>query len=1098
MLLSITVLGLCSYSQTRQISGQIKDEKGQPIPYATIKIKGARQGASADQNGNFKIEVSGAKPTLLVSAAGYDASELSVTDGNTVGVVLKAQSSMSEVVVTALGIKRNKNSLTYAAQQISGDQVSAARGNNFISSMSGKLSGVEIRQGNALGGSTNVVIRGTKSLTGNNQALFVVDGVPIDNTRPIPNPTAPNASSTTATLATGRGGFDYGNAAADINPDDIESINVLKGAAATALYGSRAANGVVMITTKKGKRGLGITVNSGFTVGSMDKSTYTKYQKEYGAGYQPTYSSASAGSPDERFEWKPNPWGPGNISVVPTYEDASYGPKFDPTANVYQWDAFVPTSPNYQKATPWVAAQNDPTYFFDNHPVSNNNSIMLDGGSDKGTFKLGYTRSEEKGLLPNSKIIKNIVNFGGSYNITNNLTASVAGSFSKVSGLGRYGTGYDNWNVNKSFRQWWQTNVDMKALKDAYFSTHQNMTWNWKNPTAAGGAGLVPIFTDNPYWTRYENYENDNRYRIFGNTSLNYKVANWLNILGRISLDSYDEQQEERIAVGSQLPASYTKSVHTFRELNYDLLANFDKDLTKNINLKGLLGTNMRRTTNTGTYATTNGGLVIPGLYALNNSLNAPAAPTEMYQPIAVDGYFAGATVGYKEFATLDGTFRRDRSSTLPANNNAYNYYSISGGFVFSKLLMGHAEWITYGKLRASYAEVGNSGDWGATSDVFTKPTPFGSAVLFALPTTKANNNLKPERTKSKELGLEMSFLKGRLGFDVSVYETKSVNQILNSTMTTAIGYSAKWVNAGTIQNRGVEVNLHGTPVKTQNFSWDVNVNWTLNRNKVVDLFQQSTNLVLGSFQQGITINATKGQAYGTIQGTTWVIDSASGQKLVDDVPLTPAGKPNVRYGRYIKTGTTTNVLGNINPDWVGGIYNTVRYKNISLGFLIDMRKGGDLFSLDLAYGFDSGMYPETVGKNANGKDTRAPLADGGGVLNPGVTMNGKVANTIMAPNINGTYGYQFNPNAAFVYDASYVKLRELNITYSFPASLVKKMDFIKAIDLSVIGRNLWIIHKNLPYADPEENIASGNIQGYQTGAYPTARTLGVNLKLKF
>lgn len=1059
-------------AQKINVTGKVTDSSGASISGASVRVKGTKTGVSADNAGAFSLQVDpGTK--LVFSAAGFKETELTASEAMTV-VLGGSSANLTEVVVTALGVKRSKNSLTYAAQQVSGDEVSKSRGSNFVSALSGKVSGVEIRQGNGLGSSTNVVVRGSKSLTQSNQALFVVDGVPVDN-----------STTNSANQVTGRGGYDYGNAAADINPDDIESMNVLKGAAATALYGSRAANGVVMITTKKGRKGLGITVNSGVTVGTIDKSTYTKYQKEYGAGYGDGYSKTADGSPDTRFWWKPNPWGTGNILVVPTTEDASYGAKFDPSLMVYQWDAFVPTSPNYGKATPWVGAANDPTAFFEN-AVSNNNSVVLDGGSDKGNFKLGYTRNEEKGLLPNSKIVKNIINFGASYNITNQLTASAAVNFSKVAGLGRYGTGYNDWNPNQQFRQWWQTNVDLKALKDAYFNTlpgqpRQNMTWNWKSPTS-GASGLIPIYSDNPYWTRYENYENDSRFRTFGNVALNYKPAEWLNILGRVSMDTYDEQQEERSAVGSNDPSSYSKYLRTFREVNYDLIANFDKNLTKDLNLKALIGTNIRRTVVSSTYAITNGGLLIPNLYSLNNSVSAPAAPTEVYQPTSVDGYFAGLTLGYKDFATIDATGRRDRSSTLPEDNNAYNYYSVAGGFVFSKLLKD-LNWLSYGKIRLNYAEVGNSAPWGSTMDVYSKPTPFGSANLFALPSAKANKELQPERTKSKEIGLEMSFLKSRVGFDITYYDANSINQIFNTPVTTSVGYSSKWVNGGTINNKGIELSLYGSPIRNKNFSWDINVNWTRNRNKVVELYEGGTNVVLGSFQQGITINATKGEAYGTIQGKTWEL--VDGQKLVNS------------KGRYVSTGTTTNVIGNVNPDWVGGIYNTFKYKNLSLGFLIDVRQGGDLFSLDLAYGFDSGMYDETVAKNDKGNDSRLPIADGGGVIMPGVTADGK-PNTIRVENINGTYGYQYNPNAAFIFDASYVKLRELNFTYSLPASIIRKIAPFKGIDVSLIGRNLWIIHKNLPYADPEENLSAGNVQGYQSGAYPTARTMGVNLKLKF
>jgi TonB-linked SusC/RagA family outer membrane protein len=1062
----LMLLCTLAFGQTRTVTGTVRDENGNPIPFASVTISGTQTGTTADANGNYSINMK-QNGKLTFTATGYQTQ--TITPGsNTLNLSLnRGESNLQEVVVTtALGLRRNKNTLPYAAQTIKGEDVSQTRSSNFVSGLSGKVSGVEIRQGNAMGASTNVVIRGTKSLLNSNQAMFVVDGVPIDN-----------SNTSTDNTKTGRGGFDYGSAAADINPDDIESLTVLKGAAATALYGSRAANGVVMVTTKKGRRGLGITVNSGVTVGAIDKSTYAKYQKEYGADYTP--GKDGYGSPDKYF-WYFDVNGDGvKDEVVPTTEDASYGAKFDPNRLVYHWDAFDAASPYYKTARPWVAAENDPVSFFEK-AVSTNNSVSIDGGNDKGSFKLGYTRNEEKGVLPNSKLLKNLVNFGSTYKLTDELTAAGSINFSNIQGKGRYGTGYDDWNVNQQFRQWWQTNVDIKELKEAYFRNRQNITWNWADPSKT--SGLYPIYSDNPYFARYENYEQDSRYRYFGNASLTYTPTSWLNILGRVSLDSYDELLEERFAVGSNATSSYKRFNRTFREYNYDLMASFNKDINEDFNLKAVLGTNIRRTKVNSISAATNGGLVVPGLYSLAMSKNPINAPTEVAEAIATDGYFGSITLGYKEYLTLDATARQDRASTLPKDNNSYFYPSISGSFLFSKFLSRY-NWLSSGKLRANYAQVGNNAPWGSLQDVYDKPNPFGTATLFSLPNIKNNRELEPETTKSYEFGLEASFLRSRLGFDVTYYNTKSIDQIIPVSVSFATGYSSKYVNAGTVVNKGVELSIYATLVQTSNFSWTTNINWTSNRNKVVALYDSSKNLQVASFQGGVSINATLDQPYGTIQGKTW--QTLDGERLVGS------------NGRYAITSTTDNVIGNINPDWTGGIYNTFKYKNLSLGFLVDVRKGGDVFSLDLYYGMATGLYPETAGLNDLGNPSRNTVANGGGVIMDGVTADGK-PNTKRVENVYGTYGYSYNPAANFVYDASYVKLREANITYSFPESVVSKLKLFKGVDLSIIGRNLWIIHKNLPYSDPEENLTSGNAQGYQSGAYPTTRTIGANLKLKF
>ena len=1068
-LLSVLMLFYAlAYGQARTVTGQVKDANGNPIPFASITVKETNAGVSADKDGNFSISTE-PNATLVISAAGFQNVEIAVASQSSLNVTLNNQGPMSEVVVTALGIRRSKNTLPYAAQQLSGDQVSNNRTGNAASALSGKISGLQIIQGNGLGSSTNVVIRGNKSLTGNNQALFVVDGVPVDN-----------SNTNSANQRTGRGGYDYGNAAADINPDDIESINVLKGAAASALYGSRAANGVIMITTKKAKRGMGITLNSGLIVGKIDRTTFPTYQKEYGAGYSDLYAK-------DGFRYFDVDGDGVKDLVVPTSEDASYGAKFDPNLLVYHWDAFDPTSPNYHKKRPWVAAQNDPSTFYETS-LANNHSIMLDGATDKGSFKLGYTRNNEKGILPNSNLLKNTINFGGAYKITEKFTASTSGSYSNVTGKGRYGTGYSGRNVNQNFRQWYQTNVDIKEQKEAYFRNRQNITWNWKDPSTA--AGLVPAYTDNYYWTVYENYENDNRQRIFGNVTLDYKATNWLSFLARASVDHYNEFQEERIAVGSQAVPMYSRFDRVFDAANYDLIANVDKQLTNDLNLKGLLGVSINRTKITSVFSSTSGGLVVPGLYSISNSKGTVPAAAEVYAPVATDGYYGGLTLTYRDFLTLDGTYRRDRSSTLPANNTDYDYYAVSGSWLFSHHLQT-LPWLSYGKLRLNYATVGNGAPFGSIADIYVKPNPFGSAILFSLPTTKNNSELKPERTNSKEVGLEMAFFRSRVGFDVSYYNTNTIDQIFNVATSTATGYSSKFVNAGEVQNKGVELSVYGTPVQTPNFSWTVNVNFSSNRSKVLSLYEDSKNLQLGSFQGGVSVNATKGEPYGTIQGKAFMMIGPDGKAVPWD-----GHSPKLinADGYYAVTSATSNVIGNVNPDWIGGVNNSLRYKNLSLNFLVDVRQGGDLFSLDLFYASYTGVLPEYAGLNDLGKPVRNSLADGGGRVLEGVTIDGKPNTKRVVIDANSPTPPQQN----YVYDASFVKLRELNLTYSLPDKLFASIKGIKGADISLFGRNLWIIHKNLPYSDPEENLSAGNIQGYQSGAYPTTRSIGANLRLKF
>lgn len=1063
-------------AQERTVTGTVKGrDDGLPLPGVSIRLKGTPIGTQTGPNGQFSLKVPGNNSVLVISYVGYTAQQVTVGAKSTIEVLLSADATqLGEVVVTALGVQRNKNELPYAAQQVGGEEVTRNRGSNFVNSLSGKVAGLDIRQGNNLGGSTNVVIRGYKSITGNNQALYVIDGVPVGNIT--------NSSGTTNTNDTqmGRGGYDYGNPISDINPDDIESINVLKGAAATALYGSRAANGVILITTKKGrKNSMSVVVNSGVTFGTIDKSTFPTYQKQYGAGY----SRYDYPSPDGRFLYR-DVNGDGKPDLItPFSEDASYGAAFDPNLLVYQWNAFDPFSPTYQTPTPWVAAEHGPEYLYET-AVSSNQNITIAGGGETGTFKIGYTRNDDKGVLPNSKLTKDMFNLAASYNLTKNLTANADVNYSNTAGLGRYGTGYSGLNPNQAFRQWFQTNVDLKELKDAYFRKRQNITWNWTSPT-----NLTPIYTDNPYWTRYENYENDSRNRYFGYASLSWKPLEWFDVLGRVSIDGSEEFQEERIAVGSADVAEYSRYNRRSKEMNFDLLLNFNKNITSDLSFKGLLGSNIRRNYWSSISAATNGGLVIPKLYSLNNSVSSIIPPTENDVSIGVDGVFAGATFGYKEMVFLDLTARNDVSTTLPSNNNSFFYPAISGSFIFSKLLT-NTPWLSNGKFRLNYAEVGNDAQAFAVYDIYDKPTGMEGAPIFSLPSTKNNSALKPERTKSIETGVEADFLDSRVGLSFTWYKTNTLDQIMPVSVSAATGYTTKYVNAGEIRNIGTELTLYFTPFRSRDFSWTTNVNFARNRNKVLSLYQGVANIPLfpvgfTSLGGGVTVNATVGHPMGIIRGTGYVYHPENGQPMVND------------QGYYM-AGPSTDIIGDPNPDWTGGVNNSFRYKSFGLNFLIDVRKGGDIWSLDQWYGQGTGLYPNTAGLNELGNPSRLPVSEGGGVILPGVKQDGS-PNDIRVENYDSNispFGYPNNPpRATAIYDGSFVKLREVALRYSLPDKLISKIRPFKGIDVSLIGRNLWIIHKNLPYADPEDALSSGNIRGYQSGSYPAVRTYGFNVR---
>ena len=1095
-LAAATFLSISAFAQN--VTGLVSNaSSGEPIPSVSVKEKGTNNAAITNFDGAYSIKA-GKNAVLVFSSMGYASQEASVT-GNTLNVSLSSSTNkLDEVVITAFGISRDKKSVGYAIQEVGGAEVNKVKDANFMSSLSGKVAGVNIRQSGTMGGSANVVIRGYKSLTGNNQALFVVDGIPISN-----------QINNTGGQQTGRGGYDYGNAAMDINPEDIDKISVLKGAAASALYGARASNGVILITTKKGskKKGLGVSVTSGYTVGSLNPDTYVRYQNSYGAGYGQYYGPDTiAGYPTNGYMVAYDVDGDGIDDIcTPTTEDASFGLAFDPNLMVYTWESLYPELSTYGQKSPHVAGANSPLSFFE-QSTTMNNSVAIDGGNDNGSFRLSATQFSTKGIVPGSSLKRNNFSFSGNLKANDRLTVSTTAQFIQQAGRGRNGTGYDSRNVNQSFRQWFNVGVDMAKQKAAYEATGKNISWN-PFGYGSGDNTLKPIFFDNPYFSVMENYQTDSRNRLIGNMVANYKINDWLDFMGRASIDTYSEIQEERTAVGSVEIPGYIRRNRNVTETNMDFILTANKTFGANdeFSFNGNLGSNTRRNSVDAISASTNGGLVVPGVYALSNSVNTPNAPSEQAYHIGINGLFARASVGYKDFLFVDVTGRRDISSTLPTGDNSFFYPSATMSLVFSELM--DVEAISFGKFRMNYAEVGADAPAQALADAYNMGTAFGSASLASAPSTSNNPGLLPESTVSTEAGLEMMFFNNRVGFDVSLYDQTSFNQIMPAKVSSTSGTIYKYVNAGEINNQGIELSLNATPIQAGDFTWNTNLNWTKNKNMVVSLFEGAENLQLASVQGGITIEARPGQAYGTIYGTTFIKDD-EGRAIVWDMPASYGG---VRYLRGGIDMGEKGVIGNINPDWYAGWNNSFRYKNWTGSFLLDMQMGGNFFSLDTWYGYATGVYDLTAGTNDLGNPVRDLANDGGGYkINNVAYWNGVDVDDEGNPTnlVVGDYyadmhyygnslGYARNANEYHVWDASFIKLREVALNYSVPTSYLGSTG-IKGLDIALTGRNLAILWKNNPYSDPEAGLSAGNVQGNQSGAYPAVREVGVNVKLKF
>lgn len=1072
-------IGMQVVQAQRTITGTVTSaEDGKGIPGANVVVKGTTRGTTTNLDGNYQIKVQAEDETLVFRFVGMNTKEVALGESNVINVVLESTTRQLEgVVVTALGITREKRALGYSVQDLSGDEVSKVKETNFISSLAGKTSGVSIKTPNTMGGSANITVRGRSSILGNNQALFVVDGVIIDNT-------INNQNEDTW------GGYDYGNAAMDINPENIASISVLKSAAATALYGSKAANGAIVIETKKGKKGtdLGITLNSSFQVNEFDPATMPKWQDKYGAGYGDPYflydgDDPANGDQYDKYFLNIDVDGDGNLDkVVPTFDDASWGAPFSADINVVQWDALHPLSDNYLQATPWQSPGKNSYREFFRTGHRYNNSVAIDGGGDNSRFRLNYSRLDETGQLPNSEIERNTINFHGSYELSDRWEVSAAANYINDRTTGRYGTGYNGLNPMQSFGQWIQTNVDFNKLEDYQYADGTQRAWNWHHPTN----DLVPYYFDNPYWVRHESYSNDGRDRVYGFAKVNFKATDWLSFNLNVTNDFYTRFQEERVAKGSAITgdlADYTKRQRNFNENYVKFHANFDKNFG-DFRLSGLVGSSMERTSIFATNATTEGGLALPDFYDIDNSVSAATVDEEDIQR-GINSVYGNATMSYKEMFYLDLTGRNDVSSTLPDDNNSYFYPGVSASFILSELdFLNNQDFISFAKINANYAEVGSSAPPYSVLTSYNILKPFSGLNRTSVPQEKNNEELLPEITKSWEVGTNLKFFENRLSLNATYYNASTFDQILPLSVSRASGYYEQWINAGEVENKGIELTLSANPVRTSDFSWNITGNWYKNENTVISLGDDIDNILYYSAWD-VSVNATEGEPMGTIKGTDFVYHDN--------------GKPMVGEDGFPLISEEEKIIGNINPDWNAGISNEFTYKNYHLKFLIDIQEGGDVYSVSTKYGQATGVYEETAGTNPKGNPIRDNVEDGGGYLFEGYVYEDGTPNDtyVKAQGFVGPFYYGWLPTADQVYDASYVKLREVTFTYNIPSKVLGNLPFAGA-SLSLIGRNLWIIHKNTKHFDPEAMITAGNNQGIESGSYPSTRSYGINLRIKF
>ncbi|MFW9603265.1 MAG: SusC/RagA family TonB-linked outer membrane protein, partial [Prevotella sp.] len=1042
-------IGLAT-AQTREITGSvISAEDDQPVIGASVIVKGTTTGTVTDYDGKFSLSVPSAAKTLVISYIGMAAQEVAIAPN--VRVLLKADTqNLDEVVVTALGISREKKALGYAVSEVKGDEMLKARGgvSNPINALQGKVAGLQIQGGaGSMGGSSKVIIRGVKSISGNNQPLFVIDGVPIEGT---------DFNSTNA--ARGAGGYDYGNLIQDLNPDDIENISVLKGPNASALYGSRATNGVVMITTKKGKKGEGYGVTFNSSLGFEVVNKMPKMQKLYGGGYG--FETVKINGKEYQYP---------DMATDESWGDKYEGQEILSWYDLAKWEAGGKVgNPTTSK---WQTPANDIDSFFETGVVFTNN-VSVAQATDRASARISYTNSDLKGFMPNSSLKKNIFNVSASTTSADKrLELFTNVTYFNSAAKGRSETGYGDNNVMQKFIQWGHRELDMKELKSLYqMPDGTQATWNrvaWDDAT--------PNYSNNPYWSRYMNYQNDSRNRVYGNVGISYKIAEFLKFQYKANLDFFVDKQFERNAVYSQEQSRYKEMSRQQAEMNHEFLLSFNKNIT-DYSFSANLGSNLMSRRYEYVYGETDGGLAIPEFYNLKNSVN-PATGTNYLRKKSINSIFASGTVGYKSMLYLDLSLRNDWSSTLPNGNNSYLYPSVTGSFIFSELVKEDLPWLNFGKVRLGFAQVGNDTDPYQIVDTYTQYTNITSTPGYVLANTLKNSGLKPETTNSYEAGLELSLFNNRFGIEATYYSSETKNQIIPLSITGTSGYLYKVVNTGLMTNQGIELNIHGTPVQTADFTWESSLVLASNKNKVKKLLEDVSYYRLTTAPFKVEVGAMEGQEYGVIMGTDFVYDAKGNRVINED-------------GSYAATDGNVNI-GSIYPDFTGGWTNTFRFKNFDLSVLLDFSKGGNYFSTSYMWGMYSGMLEESAAINENGVNIRESIANGGGVLLQGVQADGTPNTVRMGAEDFGAQHYS-GPAAQNVFKSDYVKLREINLGYTIP---MKSNYFVKSLRVSAYGRNLAVWGPDVKHFDPEMAITnSGNIQGIEGGALPSVANFGMNV----
>ena len=1040
--------GSSQQQQYWKIKGKVSDEKGEALIGATVKIKNATHGTVTDVNGNFEI-VLPPGGVLIISYIGYREQELKINSQRTYDIVLKEETAgLDEVVVTALGIKRDRKALGYAVSDVKGKELEKAKETNVINALAGKIPGLVISQtAGGPAGSTRVIIRGNTSLTGSNQPLYVVDGVPLDNS---------NFGSAGA-----YGGYDLGDGISSINPDDIESMSVLKGPAASALYGSRAAHGVILITTKKAqknqnRRAIGVEVNSTVTF-EKQLTEYDDVQTEFGQGWD---GRINLNDDDAKSAC------------------ASWGPRYDEGIAFKYFDGVT---------RPFIYRKDNIKGFF-NTGVTATNSLILSSAKENNSIRLSYTNLTNKDIMPNAKISRNTIDLRTFFKLAEKLEVDFKVNYVNEYVKNRPALADSRTNVANNLMNL-TGNFDQVWLKDNYM--HSDGTYyDWNRGD---------VWNINPYWVQYAMKNTTQKDQYFAVASFKYSVNKnlYFKLTGGGENVNFSFMDYIPYSTPSTLLGQLQKSTFENKSYNVEFIANYQNSF-KRFNYGITLGGNVYHVDNK-SHTITAKNMSMRETVALQSFLQKEI--TEGSWRKEINSLFGMVNLSWKDLLYADVTLTRDQSSTLPVNNNVYFYPSVGGSFLFSELIKPNPI-LSFGKLRASWAQVGSDADpFMLDLNYIMTDKTFGNYSTGYISTgTIPNKDLKPSKTNSFEIGVDLKFLNNRIGLDFTYYKQNSNNQIMNVATSVTSGYGTKLINAGEIENSGVEIALNTTPVQTKDFSWDFNFNFSKNSNKVKSLSTGIESLELAAARWlGVKVLAVPGEEYGVIMGQDF-LRNEQGDVIIN----ADSGLPEI-------TGDMKK-LGKATWDWTGGLTTTFRYKQFTLSAIFDIKVGADIYSMTARGLAKSGKAAYTVrGRDEWHKSEEqrleAGVAEGNWQSTGGYVAEGVVKQVDAAGNVSWVkntkaiapydyWGYICDKTASpFIYDNSYVKMRELTFGYTFPKKLIER--YVESLSVSFVARNPFIIYKNVPNIDPDSNYNTSAI-GLEYGSLPSRRSFGLNVNIKF